>query len=179
MQRRRPWKRSRVWTCNLEEPSGVGGAECCDSRRWNKGGLRRSEAHILRHLWYKPWSEVRREAAGEVGGGHSTSDRRDNRTRQEGRTSASTVPSEAVSDGACPCGPITPGNITTTPAQAMPEGQEGYNRLYRPESVAGLLGPTASVLECHGKKVVGKPYAGEPHVRFEVAGVGNVATVEL
>jgi hypothetical protein len=27
------------------------------------------------------------------------------------------------------------------------------------------------------KKVVGKPYAREPHVRCEVAGVGHVATV--
>jgi hypothetical protein len=26
-------------------------------------------------------------------------------------------------------------------------------------------------------KVVGQPYAGEPHGRLEVAGVGNVATV--
>jgi hypothetical protein len=34
-------------------------------------------------------------------------------------------------------------------------------------------------LESSWTKVVGKPYAGEPHVRFEVAGVGNVATVEL
>jgi hypothetical protein len=28
-------------------------------------------------------------------------------------------------------------------------------------------------LECHGKKVIGKPYEGEPHVRFEVAGAGD------
>ena len=28
-------------------------------------------------------------------------------------------------------------------------------------------------LECLRKKVVGKPYEGEPHVRFEVAGDGN------
>ena len=27
--------------------------------------------------------------------------------------------------------------------------------------------------EYRGKKVVGKPYAGEPHVRFEVAGAGD------
>jgi hypothetical protein len=42
-------------------------------------------------------------------------------------------------------------------------------------------GPTTSVgpIERSWTKVVGKPYAGEPHVRFEVAGVGNVATVEL
>ena len=29
-------------------------------------------------------------------------------------------------------------------------------------------------LECPGKTVVGKPYEGEPHVRFEVAGDGDV-----
>jgi hypothetical protein len=32
-------------------------------------------------------------------------------------------------------------------------------------------------LERLWKKVVGQPYAGEPHGRLEVAGVGNVATV--
>ena len=51
--------------------------------------------------------------------------------------------------------------------------------LSRPDAVAGLFGQTVRVLECCGKKVVGKPYAGEPPVRFEVAGVGNVAMVEL
>jgi hypothetical protein len=34
-------------------------------------------------------------------------------------------------------------------------------------------------LERARKKVVGKPYEGEPHVRFDVAGAGNVATVAL
>lgn len=37
-----------------EEPSGVGGAGCCDSRRWNRGGLLWSVAHIHRDRWYKP-----------------------------------------------------------------------------------------------------------------------------
>jgi len=69
-----------------------------------------------------------------------TCDRRDNSTRQEGRTSASTTPREAVSDGACPCGPITLVNITITPAQAMPDGQEGSIRLSRPDAVTGLFG---------------------------------------
>lgn len=27
--------------------------------------------------------------------------------------------------------------------------------------------------ECARKKVVGKPYEGKPHVRFDVAGAGN------
>jgi len=27
--------------------------------------------------------------------------------------------------------------------------------------------------ECYRKNVVGKPYEGKPHVRFEVAGTGN------
>ncbi len=31
------------------------------------------------------------------------------------------------------------------------------------------------VLECPLTKVVGKPYEGEPHVRFDVAGDGDVA----
>jgi len=34
-------------------------------------------------------------------------------------------------------------------------------------------------LESSREKVVGKPYEGEPHVRFDVAGAGNVAMVEL
>jgi len=34
----------------------------------------------------------------------------------------------------------------------------------------GLLFET---LECLRKKVVGKPYAGKPHVRFDVAGAGK------
>ena len=104
-------------------------------------------------------------------------DRRDNSTRQEGRTSASTTPSEAVRDGACPGGPITPVHITITPAQACPMAKRAP-----PVSPGLMLWQVCSgkrrVLECCGKKVVGKPYAGEPHVRFEVAGVGNVAMVE-
>ena len=40
-------------------------------------------------------------------------------------------------------------------------------------------GDAARDLERLWKKVVGKPYAGEPHVRVEVAGVGNAAMVEL
>ena len=34
-------------------------------------------------------------------------------------------------------------------------------------------------LESHKKKVVGKPYEGKPHVRFEVAGDGNQDMVRL
>ena len=34
-------------------------------------------------------------------------------------------------------------------------------------------------LESAREKVVGKPYEGEPHVRFDVAGAGDVAMVEL
>ena len=33
--------------------------------------------------------------------------------------------------------------------------------------------------ESHKKKVVGKPYEGKPHVRFEVAGDGDQDTVGL
>ena len=33
--------------------------------------------------------------------------------------------------------------------------------------------------ESHKKKVVGKPYEGKPHVRFEVAGDGNQDMVGL
>ena len=36
-----------------EELSGVGRAGCCESRRWNRGGLIRSVAHIHRNDWYK------------------------------------------------------------------------------------------------------------------------------
>ena len=43
---------------SAEEPSGVGGAGCCESRRWNRGGLIRSAAHIRRHCGYKPECEV-------------------------------------------------------------------------------------------------------------------------
>ena len=35
------------------------------------------------------------------------------------------------------------------------------------------------VLECRRQKVVGKPYEGKPHVRFEVAGDGNQDRVGL
>ncbi len=34
-------------------------------------------------------------------------------------------------------------------------------------------------LESHKKKVVGKPYEGKPHVRFEVAGDGNQDMVRI
>ena len=37
----------------------------------------------------------------------------------------------------------------------------------------------AVVLECRRQKVVGKPYEGKPHVRFEVAGDGDQDTVGL
>ena len=77
----------------------------------------------------------------------------------EGRASTSTELSEEVSDGACPKGANhTRRQITRTPAQAIPGGQE--------EDVA-------QDLESRRKKVVGEPYEGKPHVRFEVAGDGN------
>ena len=122
--RRRSWKRRRLWTRSLEERLGVGGAECGDSRQWNTGGLLPSVAHLHGNRWEKARAEVWWDAAGEVGGGHRTADRRDHTTRQEGRTSPSTKPSEGVSDEACPHGPPTSTTpITTTPAQARPGGQ--------------------------------------------------------
>jgi hypothetical protein len=53
MQSRRPWKRRRFWKRSLEEPSGVGGAECWDSRQGNKGDLTESRVHSSRKVWYK------------------------------------------------------------------------------------------------------------------------------
>ena len=38
---------------NLEELSGVLEAECCESRRWNKGGLIGSAVHNCCNFWYK------------------------------------------------------------------------------------------------------------------------------
>ena len=50
-----------------------------------------------------------------------------------------------------------------------------YDRMSRSDVLwRTYLGQAAQGLESRGKKVVGKPYEGEPHVRFEVAGVGNV-----
>ena len=51
---RRPWKRRRLWMCSLEEPSGVWGAECWDSHRWNRGGLTGSRHTARGQAWYKP-----------------------------------------------------------------------------------------------------------------------------
>ena len=45
-----------------QEPSGVGRAGCYDSRRWNRGGLTRSVAHIYPDGGYKPDSEIRPDA---------------------------------------------------------------------------------------------------------------------
>jgi hypothetical protein len=42
---------------SAEEPAGVGGAGCGERRRWNRGGLIRSAAHIRRHGGYKPECE--------------------------------------------------------------------------------------------------------------------------
>jgi hypothetical protein len=39
--------------CNLKELSGVWEAECCESRRWNKGDLIGSTAHNCCNFWYK------------------------------------------------------------------------------------------------------------------------------
>lgn len=39
------------------------------------------------------------------------------------------------------------------------------------------LGLLFRTLECLGKKAVGKPYEGKPHVRFDVAGTGNGSSV--
>ena len=46
-----------------EELLGVGGAECCESKRRNKGWLVRSEVHNLRDPGYKPRGEISRDAA--------------------------------------------------------------------------------------------------------------------
>ena len=46
-----------------EELLGVGGAERCESKWRNKGGLMRSEAHNLRDLGYKPRGESAKDAA--------------------------------------------------------------------------------------------------------------------
>lgn len=46
-------------------------------------------------------------------------------------------------------------------------------------TVVGRNGPGSSSLERFKLKVVGKPYEGEPHVRFEVAGDGNQDMDEL
>jgi hypothetical protein len=43
---------------SAEEPSGVGEMGCCESRRWNRGGLIRSAVHIRRNRGYKPECEV-------------------------------------------------------------------------------------------------------------------------
>jgi len=72
-------------------------------------------------------SEVQGEAGWEVGGGHSTDDHWDNTTRWEGRVSTSTELSREVSEGACPYriwDDPTQRQITRTPAQAVPGGQE-------------------------------------------------------
>ena len=45
--------------------------------------------------------------------------------------------------------------------------------------VVGSDGPGNPSLERFQLKVVGKPYEGEPHVRFEVAGNGNQDRVGL
>jgi hypothetical protein len=87
---------------SAEEPPGVGGAGGCERRRWHRGGLLRSAAHRRRHCGYQPQGAVPSAVGGEVGGGHRTGDRRDNRARWEGRASTSARSSEEVSDGACP-----------------------------------------------------------------------------
>ena len=50
---RRPWKRHVSLKVSLEELSGTGGAECCDSQRRNRRDLTGSEAHTLRNSGYK------------------------------------------------------------------------------------------------------------------------------
>ncbi len=55
-----------------------------------------------------------------------------------------------------------------------------YDRLFRPDVLWRVCKETAGVvLESSREKVVGKPYEGEPHVRFEVAGDGNQDRVGL
>jgi hypothetical protein len=44
-----------------QEPSGVGRAGCRESRRWNRGGLTHSVAHIYQDRGYKLDSEIHRE----------------------------------------------------------------------------------------------------------------------
>jgi hypothetical protein len=43
---------------SAEEPSGVGGAGCCESRRWNRGDLIRLAAHLRRNCRDKLECEV-------------------------------------------------------------------------------------------------------------------------
>ena len=50
---RRSWKRHVSLKVSLEELSGAGGAECCDSQRRNRRDLTGSEAHTLRNSGYK------------------------------------------------------------------------------------------------------------------------------
>src|SRR5438132_3406135 len=110
---------------HLEELHGVWGAECHHSGYRNKRDLRWSVDHTYRKPCYKPQGETQDDAAGEVGGGHISAESRDNTTRPEERTSAFIGPSGEVSDDACRKRPIpSDRQLTTTPAQAIPGGQE-------------------------------------------------------
>src|SRR3990172_11634433 len=82
-----------------EEPSGIGRAGCCESRRWNTCACGPVQAgEVLSGRW--PTStvtngisrrgEVQENAGGEVGRGYSTDDERANITRSEGRGAPST-----------------------------------------------------------------------------------------
>jgi hypothetical protein len=42
-----------------------------------------------------------------------------------------------------------------------------------------IFGPEAQSLESSKRKTVGEPDEGKPHVRFEVAGDGNLDMVKL
>ena len=52
------------------------------------------------------------------------------------------------------------------PTTPQDKSRELQRKLY-------LAAKRKSSLECRRKKVVGEPYEGKPHVRFEVAGDGN------
>jgi hypothetical protein len=48
-----------------QEPSGVGRAGCCESRRWNRRGLTQSVAHRHRNEWYKrKWKACKAQEEG-------------------------------------------------------------------------------------------------------------------
>jgi hypothetical protein len=57
---RRPRKRHVNLKVSLEELSGIGGAECCDSQRRNRRDLTGSKAHTLRNFGYKHVAKSRK-----------------------------------------------------------------------------------------------------------------------
>src|SRR3990172_11106418 len=167
--KRRPRKRRRFWRCSLEELPGVWGTECRESWQRNKGGLTRSKAHILRDSWYKHVNAKSGGTPREKSEGVTVLVIIET-TQLDGREGPLLQPSQGweVSDGACPKGPTTPvPQITTTPATAMPGGQEISGRMVQPVCGGWFHERAVRDLACSGKKVVGKPCEGKPHARFD------------